>query len=226
MHANSLRARPPHAMNNAVKFLLVLIVGLAVVVVGLFANNMRRQSAVKAETAKEEAMRKGVDEANQRLNAAADKHPEQMRSEAMANEANRMLNEKLSGNASQQQKLANAAGAFMGFYLINTRSRVDFCNDQGVNISSFANAITSAHTRELAKAREIMTNVAKVDDDQIYAKMGSQLRPMVLQDMQDLATAQKLNLKQACQLFADNGPAIAAEMNIRKTQPLVASMLN
>ena len=49
---------------------------------------------------------------------------------------------------------------------------------------------------------------------------------MILQDMNDIAAANKLSVKEACQLIAENADNLVKEMHLSKMQPAVYQALS
>lgn len=201
-------------MSGAAKKILIAVV----FVVGFVAvrHFMQRQdertAAGAAERTVEELRQKGVE-----------KHPEQPLSSAMHQEAVAMAESKLSEETDQGKRVVSAASMFFGFYLVNTRERVLFCQEQGIDIGSFVEPFAAAHAAELQKARAVLAG--QVSEEKLYGMVRSQLRTVVVQDMQDIAAQSQTDAKGACELIAANGPAVAAEMHLSKTQPAVRRAL-
>lgn len=106
------------------------------------------------------------------------------------------------------QRANSAADMFFGFYYLNTRGRVAYCQQRGVDLAPFVAAFDQVHGDELARARAI------------YARRGSQpetvlttLMPafasFVEQDMKDVTSGAKAPLDAACGLFNDNARTLA-----------------
>lgn len=153
-----------------------------------------------------------------------EKRPDLAPSEAIRREAVAQTTQQLAAESDRDKRLATAASNFLGFYLINTRERVAFCNERGVSIGPFAAAFERGHAAELAKARAIMAN-APLSEDKLYEMLQPQLRQMIAQDMKDIAEGNKVSVQAACQLIATNGEPLAAEMHISKMQPAVYQVL-
>ncbi|MBK7900635.1 MAG: hypothetical protein KA603_01575 [Azonexus sp.] len=197
-------------MSGAAKKILIAVA----FVVGFVAvrHFMQRQdertAAGAAQRTVEELQQKG-----------AEKHPGQPLSAAMQQEAVAMAESKLSEESDQGKRLMSAASMFYGFYLVNTRERVQFCREQGVDIAAFVEPFAAAHAAELQKARAALAG--QVTEEKLYGMVQSQLRTVVVQDMKDIAAQSQTDAKGACEIIAANGPAVAAEMHIAKTQPAV-----
>lgn len=156
---------------------------------------------------------------------AATNYPDKDLSTAIKQEAISQAEVKLKSETNNQKKLENAAGMFMGFFLINTKTRPQFCNYQGVNIQPFVTSFEKKHINELAKARDVLSS-AGFTEGKLYSMLEPQLEKMLAQDMNDFALHDKISMKEVCTLFASNGDAFVEEMQISKTQPQVYQLLN
>lgn len=203
-------------MNGAAKMLLTVVafvVAFAAVQYGL--EKYREQKAVsKAE------------ESLQRLKSeGAKNHPNLPTSEAMQQEAISMTSAKLNAESDKTRRLQTAASNFFGFFLVNTRQRPEYCREHGVDIAPFVSAFEQGHRKELAKARAALSGT-QVDDDKLYAMLKPQFRQIIDQDMKDIAAANNASIKQACELIATNGQALAQAMHLSKIQPAVYGVLS
>lgn len=195
---------------NAKKIISVLVIVAVFIAVRFGIQAYNEQGAMAAAEDK-------IDQIRQR---AAQNHPDMQTSEAMRQEAVAMASEKLNAETDQRKRLTTAASNFMGFYLINTRERAKYCLENGVDISPFVSAFEQGHAAEYAKARTALAG-APVTEDKLYAMLQPQLRPLIVQDMTDIASQNNVSIKGACELIADNGAALADQMHISKAQPVV-----
>lgn len=148
------------------------------------------------------------------------KNPDVSVSEAIGREAVARTSEQLSAEGDEKKRRARAASSYFGFYFVNTRTRPEFCRRQNVDISPFVAAFEREHAAESAQARAALAAV-DTDENQLFDLVEKQLQQLIVQDMTDIATANKVSLREACQLIARNGEAVAAEMHISKVQPAV-----
>lgn len=147
-------------------------------------------------------------------------HPDVPVSEAMGREAVTRTSEQLSAEADEKMRRARAASSYFGFYLFNTRTRPEFCRRQQVDIAPFVSAFERGHAAESAHARAALAAV-NIDENQLYGLVEKQLQQVIVQDMNDIASSNKMSLREACQLLASSGDVVAAEMHISKVQPAV-----
>ncbi len=168
--------------------------------------------------------RRAVAKAEQALDQlkkdAASNHPNATASEAMQREASAQMSSNLAAQTSDRKRLETAAGNFMGFYLVNVRERDEYCRERGVDIGPFVAAFQRGHTNELGKARDALAGTP-FGEDELYKRLKPQLTSVIAQDMQDIAAQNKISVKQACELVAENGASLAAEMHLSKAQPAV-----
>lgn len=198
-------------MGRAGKILIFILAFAATSVLTRTAlDSYRKRNAVaKAERA--------LDQLKQ---DAAAKHPGVTQSEAMQREASAQMSSNLAAQSNERKRLETAAGNFLGFYLVNVRERELYCRERGVDIGSFVTAFQRDHATELSKARAALAG-STFAEDELYKRLKPQLAAVITQDMHDIAAQNKISDKQACELVAENGAALAAEMHLSKAQPAV-----
>jgi len=200
-------------MNQTIKTIITIlafVIGITLVKLGINAYN-------------EHQLRSTAQHTVENLQVEGKKnHPNEYASEALRQEAVTQASKQLETETDSAKRLQNAAGMFLGFYQLNTRSRPEYCISLGVDINSFVTAFVDEHTKELAKVREILSGQ---DEDKIYELLGPQFKKLVMQDITDMATAQKTDNKGACTLIQQNGVGLATHMHISKMQPHVYEVL-
>ena len=162
---------------------------------------------------------------NQLQSDATQKHPDVPVSVAVQQEATEQASKKIAAETNDQKRANTAADMFWGFYFVNVRERPEFCGEQGTNIQSFVKAFERIHAKEYSKAKSIYAQ-SSADENKVYSLLKPQLRKMILQDMNDIASTNKVTLKQACELIAENSDALVKEMHLSKVQPAVYQALS
>lgn len=155
-----------------------------------------------------------------RAKAAAD-HPDQPLAYAAHEEAIRRSNETLA-QKSGEQKADAAAGQFIGFYMINVRTRHDYCKALGVDISPFTNTFVAEHKELYAKSRMIHARSPYTPDkieNTMYVQLQPTLQQTISEAMTTLAKQNNVTEKDVCVAFNVNGAELAAEMNLAKVNP-------
>jgi hypothetical protein len=107
---------------------------------------------------------------------------------------------------------------------VNNRARPEFCNELGVDISTFVTAFESNHSSEITKARALLAK-ASYQEDKLYELTKTQLQQAIVQDMNDIASKNNITPKGACELVAQNGKDLATFIHISKIQPAVYNAL-
>jgi len=202
-------------MNGFRKKILTLLVFVAAFFMVRYGMDLYHEhtTVAKIEQLMENIKKEGVQ-----------KHADAPVSEAMHKEAVEQTSVKLKSEPDKRKRLETAAGNFFGFFLVNTRERAEFCREQGVDIAMFVSAFERGHTTELANARSALSN-SSVSEDKLYAMLKPQLRKVIEQDMRDIASANKISLREACELISKEGTKLATEMHISKVQPDVYRVL-
>lgn len=138
---------------------------------------------------------------------AARRHPGMPTSEAMQQIADARVTSELARQPDGKQA-QTAASYVLGFYLVNTHARPDFCRGEGVEIPTFVSAFERAHAVEWNRARTILRE-AGVDADAALPLMRAQLVRVVEQDVRDVAKALNATPKDACLAFEQHAQRFA-----------------
>jgi hypothetical protein len=208
-------------------FAFAALAGAVTVKLGLDAYRERNptlQAQPATAAAKEEAIRKAESSIAQVKEDATRKRPDLPVSEALRQEAVERAGQTLEAEGDARKRRMIAASNFMGFYLVNTRERAGLCREQGVDIAQFVSAFERDHVAELGFARTALKD-SPVGEEELHSMLKTQLRDMVRQDMQDVASAAKTSLKGACELVAENGTSVASEIHFSKAQPAAHRVL-
>jgi len=156
---------------------------------------------------------------------ATQKHPDVPISIAMQQEATEKATKTITSETDELRRANTAADMFWGFYFVNVRERPEFCREQGVDIQPFVKAFERVHVNEVAKARSIYAGVS-ADENKTYMLIKPQLRKLIVQDMNDIATSNKISVKEGCQLISENADTLIKEMHLSKMQPAVFQALS
>ena len=73
-------------------------------------------------------------------------------------------NKKIESGSESEKKVA-AASQFLGYYLINIKTRKDYCSNLGVTITNFVKEFESEHTTDLSNARKIFKTTLEAEDN-------------------------------------------------------------
>ncbi|MCH8080685.1 MAG: hypothetical protein IIA06_13070 [Proteobacteria bacterium] len=134
--------------------------------------------------------------------------------EAIYKASKEFAEDELENIKSNREKLHFVANSFFGFYFINTRSRNNYCENLGVDITPYVNAFAHYNKSEYQRAITIYAQ-AGTDKEQQWSYIKPYSIKMVEQDMQEIADTNQITLEEACKLFADN-PEFASEMTFAK----------
>lgn len=179
---------------------IVFIVAFFVVKYGLELYN-GHAAGFTAEHKLEEMKQQGIK-----------KHPDMPVSESMYHEAASMGSNILENESDPEKRLRTAAIMYFGFYLVNTRERPDFCNEQGVNISPFVSTFLKVQRSVHAKAKTVLSQTPYTED-KLYEMLQPQMRKIISQDMQDIASKSNTTIKGACELISASGEVLASKMS-------------
>lgn len=167
------------------------------------------------ETNVELAIADKVDELQKK---GAAKYGDEPKSRASAKAAIDESKQTLNSDISEQRKMEYAAGNFLGYYLVNSRARVEFCNGQGVDISNFAQALKDTHESELAKATAVMKESAVVVES-LYEESAAVFADMIKQAMVDEAAQLGSDEKAVCEVYANDPENVVNMMRFENVMP-------
>lgn len=180
---------------------------------GEFQYGMGEYSESKAISA--------VNDTFSEMEIEADKYSAQTpRSIALQEVAIKKAEENINSQASPLKKRQAALSTFMGFYLVNHRTRSNFCKNLGVNISTFSNKFKILHQSEMGLSKQLVFKKAG-DVEKLYKILKPQLEKLIQQNMADISSAYDVTLSGACELIEKNGITFAEEMTLSKIQPAV-----
>jgi hypothetical protein len=198
-------------MNNGVKVLLVIVAAL----IGFTAINR------VIHQYRDRAIASAADAKFAQLKANAAKNsPGTPEAVAVEKEASAEIGNLMSSTTDEAKRRQNAVGVFYGFYFVNVRSRVDYCNEQGVSIQPFIDLFTQNHAKVRDMAKPILEKNGE-NEEKLYAAIKTQLRGMTDTDMAYIASSNKTDAKGACQIIATRAETIADKMQLSKMQPAV-----
>jgi hypothetical protein len=200
-------------MKTGLWALLVAVCGLAMIVGGHFYQ----QSVAESQNPNEQAL-------NQIKTAALRKNPDAPVAEAMRLEGNSIIKQVVDNEKDSAKRTRFLTESFFGFYMVNTRSRFSFCQEQGVDIHAYVDAFAKVNAAEYAKAQELAKQIA-FDPEAMVQSIAPQLNKTIAQDMTDIAAGASLSIKAACTLFVTNANQFAEAMYIGKRQPEMAKAL-
>ena len=182
-------AAKPLAINRSV---VLAVVGALLFVVGAFGGReLSRQLFTMAAASKVEATLSDLQK-----NAIA-RYPGMSPVEAYAKYAADTAPDFANAAPSNRKVLLKAASTFFGFYHVNTRSRVEHCKQQGVDISAFVSRFEYYHRKEYTRALAIAEQ-AGMAEEQLWRIVRSSLTSLVRQDMDSVASKLGTSPQQAC----------------------------
>lgn len=130
----------------------------------------------------------------------------------------------VNNSKSDRERTMKAAATFMGFYHINTRSRVEHCAKLGVNIAPFTSRFERNHRREYERALAIAATVG-MTEERSWKMVRSQLGAMVKADMESIARRVRKTPAGACETLVDRAEEFADKLDFATLQPQVRRIL-
>lgn len=157
--------------------------------------------------------------------AARENYPDQPEVLAVQQAAVDKVAADIYAKPTERERLQTAAGAFLGFYLVNQRERADYCDDLGVDITPFVAAFEAAHAQEHRIAIDLLA-ANEMEVDKLYTMLKPQLATVIEQDMNFIASEHQISLAQACQLVSDTALELVPQIHVSVLQPAVFETLH
>ncbi|UTW01179.1 hypothetical protein KDW99_08665 [Marinomonas rhizomae] len=155
---------------------------------------------------------------------ARESYPDELEMAAMKKVAISRSEDDLNNQKTFEDKRKKAADIFFGFYLINVKSRVEYCLDLGVNIAPFSSLFKKSNWNEYLIAKEARAYNSS-DIEELYQLLEPQMMEVVGVDMKGIASENGLSVTESCQLFVDYAPRVVSQMHISAMNPAVYKAL-
>lgn len=171
---------------------------------------------------------------NQRLSASMDKDIAEARihalngksmTDAMRENAAKEANIAMNGANSDLKKLGVASAQFFGFYLINAKTRFDYCNQLGVNTKRFVDELEKVNSRELVASRLILLRNDHIDENQFYLSIKPAMEKALSTLMKDQANQSKMTETEFCKSIDNSAAQYASMMKFSDGMPEQSKML-
>lgn len=178
--------------------LIILVLVAAIAVAGgamLFRQAQMRWS--KAAFEKELA----------EMEAAAAKKQGVPKTEAMREAGLAKVAAKLDAAEGADEKAVSAAEIFFGYLYMNTKARVAYCRERGVDIGPFTRAFTEFNATELARANTVFAGEG-VDPETLWPMAQEGMMKLVAQDMKDVSASVGVPLEKTCAFFNEHAAEI------------------
>jgi hypothetical protein len=117
-----------------------------------------------------------------------------------------------------------AAGEFLGFYFVNTRSRPAFCRANGVDIGAFVSQFERVHAPEWDKAQSLL-RARGLDVENVWLELEPTLRSVVARGLGEGAGAARADPVGTCHLIAQTPDVALASLTYAKVNPTLDQIL-
>jgi hypothetical protein len=194
-------------MNTVVKAIVTIAVAAAAIVGVKYAMLELREPAAPAAATPPPEAQLGAELEKLRADAAAGRKEGMSESEALRATAADQAAQQLATQPVEDRK-RTAANIFFGYYYLNTRLRAEYCRERGIDLTPFVSAFEAEHGAEHARARAIFAG-SGANPEELVPLLQSQFRPVVEQDMKDVAASAQAPVEEACNLFNTNAQMLA-----------------
>jgi hypothetical protein len=155
---------------------------------------------------------------------AVGKHPEMSESMAMRAAAVERAEREIATPQSTESLAGNAAGNFVGFYLVNTRTRADYCQARGVDLSPFVARFSSVHAPEWAKAQTLLRRRG-MDAEQVWPQLKPTMDKLIEQGMRDTAASAQTDETGVCRYMAEHPELVVPTLTYSTVSPTLERAL-
>lgn len=145
--------------------------------------------------------------------------------EVMAENMQKKANDELAGLSDERKILDAAANQFMGFYLMNTRTRPEYCLSHGVPIPTFVSEFDKINQRELISARKIQATSSDPDEEKLYQLVKASMLKTLTFQIKDQSSQLKITEKEFCQAFESNATEIVDRLRFSELMPSQSKVL-
>jgi hypothetical protein len=143
--------------------------------------------------------------------------------EATKRYASEKMAKELAAIPSVEERAFKAAQIFMGFYWVNARARGEFCQNEGVDISSFVSEFSRRHRPQYERAMSLF-QAHGLNAEDTWSTLHASLTHAVEQDMWPLG-AYAMSMADACQEIAKGPVTFASKLDLATHQPTLQRAL-
>lgn len=145
--------------------------------------------------------------------------------EVMAENMRKKANDELTRLPDGRKKLDAAANQFPGFYLVNARTRPEYCSSLGVAIPTFVSEFDKINQRELISARKIQATSPEPDEEKFYQLVKASMLKTLTFQIKDQASQLKITEKEFCQALESSATEIAGRLRFSELMPSQSKVL-
>lgn len=144
--------------------------------------------------------------------------------DAMQIKADEMHQKTLASKDTRQEKRQYALSVFMGFHFINAKSRFDYCQSRGIDITGFVDAFTSTNSFELEEGQKYISDLG-LSESEYYSMLHSPLEEIVAKDMQSIAKSNGMTTQEVCVWFNESANYFASNLDFSLRQPDIHKLI-
>ena len=145
--------------------------------------------------------------------------------EVMGDSMRKKANDELARLPDGTKKFDAAANQFLGFYLVNARTRPEYCLSLGVAIPTFVSQFDKINQRELISARKIQATSPEPDEEKFYQFVKASMLKTLTFQMKDQASQLKMTEKEFCEALESNATEIAGRLRFSELMPSQSKVL-
>jgi hypothetical protein len=143
--------------------------------------------------------------------------------EATKRYASEKMSKELAAITSVDERAFKAAQIFMGFYWVNARARAEFCEKEGIDISSFVTEFSRRHRPQYNRAMSLF-QAHGLNAEATWSTLRASLTHAVEQDMWPLGGYGK-SMAEACEEIAKGPVTFASKLDLTTHQPILQHAL-
>jgi hypothetical protein len=116
-----------------------------------------------------------------------------------------------------------ARGSFLSFYVLNSEVFVEYCNELGVDITSFKVAFENSHKEIYVYALSQLPENESIDE--MLKKFKPFLRQSIISQVDTIAKQGNISTKEVCKRTSGNAVEVAKESHFSKSFPELYAVL-
>ena len=145
--------------------------------------------------------------------------------EVMGENMRKKANDELARLPDGRKKLDAAANQFLGFYLVNARTRPEYCLSLGVAIPTFVSEFDKINQRELISARKIQATSPEPDEEKFYQFVKASMLKTLTFQMKDQTSQLKMTEKEFCEALESSATETAGRLRFSELMPSQSKVL-
>lgn len=197
------------------KFGIIVISVIAFLIAQEIASSYRAKSS----------MEKGVKEVEKKIEVVV---AESKNSESPSAELKKKFDEfgkeHIEKQKTEESKAYAAANIIWGAYMVNLRSRYEYCKNYGVELNKFVDVYKKRNSKTYEEVKKFQEKIEKknnlkISENDTYAAVRESNMRVLDVSMKELSSSWKVDMKTTCEAFNLEAENLSSYLDLSKTVP-------